>query len=288
MPIRVEALSKLRGAMVQPCGLATQYGLMPDGSRKLKKRLTHDLSYSLTVPEILVNARIDIIHFVVALRVAHPKQKILIAKFDYSDAYRRVSHAASSVVQSVIAWGGVAYVALRLAFGGSPNPACFCAFLEMLTDLSNDLSQSSYDPEKFTSPTTLQEHLVEKEAHNEDTPYREGLETAVEIPLEQDKRKDCFIDDIVSVFLATEENMRREGHTVPVAVHAMSRPHLGDQDEPIPRRPLLAPDKLEAEGRPCERQIVLGWTLDTRTLRVQLPTDKYLAWRKDLDQSVEA
>jgi len=38
MLIRVAALPKLKGAMVQPCGLATQFGLMPDGSRKLKKR----------------------------------------------------------------------------------------------------------------------------------------------------------------------------------------------------------------------------------------------------------
>jgi len=138
-----EESPKLQGAMVQPCGLATQSGLLPDGSRKLKKRLTHKLSYSLTRPGTPVNSRIDmdkypemvyrwclsrIIHFIIALRMENPGREILIAKFDCSDAYRRVSHAAFAVVQLVLVWAGVAYIALQLAFGGSPNPACLCAF----------------------------------------------------------------------------------------------------------------------------------------------------------------
>jgi len=302
MPVRVEALDDLKGALVQPCGLATQFGLTPDGSRKLKKRLTHDLTYSMTGPRRSVNSRVDMekypemvygwclsrtIHFIVALRTEHPNEKILIAKFDYSDAYRRVSHAASSVVQTIIAWAGIAYIALRLAFGGSPNPACFCAFSEMLTDLSNDLSCSSYTPDDFTSPTTLSDHILEKPAYADDVPFGGGIATAVEIPLSETRRKDCFIDDIIAVFLATPHNRERECHTVPVAVHAMSRPHLGDDKEPVPRRPLLAPDKLEAEGRPSERQVVLGWMVDTRTLTVSLPRDKFLAWQSDLASSVK-
>jgi len=298
MPVRVEALKELKGAMVQPCGLATQFGLMPDGSRKLKKRLTHDLSYSLTMPETSVNSRVDmarypemvygwclsrVIHFVVALRVKYPDTKILIAKFDYSDAYRRVSHASSSIAQTIIVWAGIAYIALRLAFGGSPNPACFCAFSETLTDLSNDISRSNYSPATFQSPTTSPEHLAEKVAHPDGVPFKKGEETAVEIPLSETRRKDCFIDDIIAVFLATTENLLRECHTVPVAVHVMSRPHMGEEHEPVPRRPLLAPDKLEAEGRPSERQVVLGWMVDTRELRVSLPTDKFRAWMEDLE-----
>jgi len=63
----------------------------------------------------------------------------------------------------------------------------------------------------------------------------------------------------------------------------MTRPHLGEDQEPVPRRPLLAPDKLEAKGRPSERQVVLGWTIDTRELRVSLPNDKYRAWMDNLE-----
>jgi hypothetical protein len=153
--------------MVQPCGLATQFGLEADGSRKEKKPLTHDLSCSLTGEEISVNERVDmsrypemfyiwcllrVIHFIVCLRHDYPNERILIAKFDYSDVYRRITHSWKAALQSIIVLGGVAYMALRLAFGGSSNPACFCAFSESLTDVANELSASSFNPDTLRSP----------------------------------------------------------------------------------------------------------------------------------------
>ncbi|KAI2490833.1 hypothetical protein MHU86_23743 [Fragilaria crotonensis] len=65
-------------------------------------------------------------------------------------------------------------------------------------------------------------------------------------------------------------------------MHLTSRPHAGDEVEPIPRRPILSIPKLIAEGRPEEVQIVLGWRLNTRLLEISLPTDKYLAWSEDV------
>jgi hypothetical protein len=63
----------------------------------------------------------------------------------------------------------------------------------------------------------------------------------------------------------------------------MSRPHAGDDEEPVPRRPLLGPDKLEAEGRPSEELVILGWGVDTRKMIVFLPSDKFKAWAEDLE-----
>jgi len=60
-------------------------------------------------------------------------------------------------------------------------------------------------------------------------------------------------------------------------MHVTSRPHAGEA-EPILRRDILSLPKLLAEGAPAEQQIVLGWLLDTRRLRVSLPDDKYQAW----------
>ena len=48
------------------------------------------------------------------------------------------------------------------------------------------------------------------------------------------------------------------------------------------RKPLLAPNKLTAEGRPAEVQIVLEWSLDARRILVSLPEDKFRAWSQDL------
>ena len=94
-PIAVspEIIDKIRGAVVQPLGLATQYGLTKDGSRKDKQWLTQDLSssYSLMEEDICVTPQIDIdqypemfygwfiscvIHFIVNLPLAHPATSI--------------------------------------------------------------------------------------------------------------------------------------------------------------------------------------------------------------------
>jgi hypothetical protein len=93
------------------------------------------------------------IHFIVALRLRFPNQQIFLSKYDYSDAYRRVAHSARAAVQSIIVFGSIAYIALRLTFGGSPNPPTWCAFSEMVSDLSNEIPLcSDWDHASLHSP----------------------------------------------------------------------------------------------------------------------------------------
>ena len=86
--------------MIQPAGVVKQFSLREDGSRDLKRRLTQDL---LTSEKASVNNRIVdmgaytemiyrwclrlVIHFIVALGLAHPTFIIFIVQYDYSDAY---------------------------------------------------------------------------------------------------------------------------------------------------------------------------------------------------------
>ena len=81
-----------------------------------------------------------------------------------------------------------------------------------------------------------------------------------------------------------EEKHEIEVQALPMAAQAFSRPHAGDQNEPIPRRPIFGPDKTEAEGRPSEVMIILGWGLDTRRLIMYLPEDKFAVWMNDLKE----
>ena len=48
----------------------------------------------------------------------------------------------------------------------------------------------------------------------------------------------------------------------------------------------MSQPKLIAEGGPAEAQIVLGWTLNTRSLLVILPLDKFEAWSSDLKEII--
>jgi hypothetical protein len=136
LPVRADIVPSIKGAMVEPCGITSQFKLQPDRSRKRADRLTQDLSYSMSSNDASVNSQIKledyaemiygwclsrVVHYIVALRAAYPQQRIFISKYNYSDAYRRVHHAASAAVQSIIVIGEIAYIALRLTFGGSPT-----------------------------------------------------------------------------------------------------------------------------------------------------------------------
>ena len=137
LPIWASNIPKIPKAMLQACGLVTQLTLSETGERKEKSRLTHDLFYCITSLFVLVNKHLNkenypnliygfcllrIIHFIVALRLQFPDTPILIIKYNFSDAYWRISHRATSAVQTIIALGLKAYIMLVLSFGGAANP----------------------------------------------------------------------------------------------------------------------------------------------------------------------
>ena len=300
LPVLASIIRKIKGAMVQPAGIASQFALQPDGSRVPKNRLTHDLTFE-DGEGVSVNNRVDmdlyvemiygwclirVVHYIVALRAMFPDHRILIAKYDFSDAYRRVAHAAQAAAMSILVLGSVAYVALRLAFGGSPNPPTWCCFSEMVTDLSNEIGICDmWDPTVLRSPA--QPETPEPVLVDESVPLAQARPTSVQVPVQATGRTDAFIDDLIRVFLDTKQGREREPHAVPLAVHVTSRPHAG-KEEPVPRRPILSVEKLIAEGTPAEVQVVLGWDLDTRRLLILLPHDKYVAWSSDLETIVES
>jgi hypothetical protein len=80
-----------------------------------------------------------IIHYLACLRHRNPGVRIFISKFDFSDAYKRISHSPEAATSTVVRFGEIAYIFLtvRMVFGGSPNPAGFSCFSEMLIDLAN-------------------------------------------------------------------------------------------------------------------------------------------------------
>jgi hypothetical protein len=298
VPLYKGGVQSIPGAMVQPCRITSQFMLEPDGSRAVKKRLTHDMSFGMTHDKVSVNERIDmtayeemvygwclprLIHFIVALRLKHPRKRILIAKYDFSDAYRRMTFSARAANQMILVVGETAYLFLRLTFGGSPNPPAWCAFSEMVTDLFNDLAEEDdWDPRVVKSPLT---QMRGPKIHSRLSDLGQAKEMSVVVATGREAVSDCFIDDIVGVMLHQEGDQgryARDTEAVPLAIHATMRPHGGDGSEPVPRRPLLSDTKLEAVGTPAERQIILGWEIDTGELTIRLPWDKYVAWVEDI------
>jgi hypothetical protein len=151
----------------------------------------------------------------------------------------------------------------------------------MVTDLANEITQcDEWDPSALHSPA---QPVAPAPVRLPDSiPTAQASQLAVIPPPAPRFRIDGFIDDLINVFPDTEENCARLPHVVPLAIHATSRPHAGDDVEPVPRRPLLSDEKLIAEGAPEEIQTVLGWLLDCRRLLAALPSDKFDAWTTEI------
>jgi hypothetical protein len=248
LPIPPETVPLIPGALVQPFGMAVQWTLDEQGARVLKYRLPQDLSFSMSKENASVNSRVDmneynktiygwclsrIIHYVVSLQGEFREKRIFVAKYNYSDTYRRMNHAASAVTQSIAIFGKIAYIALRLTFGGSPNPPTWCLFFEIVTGLANEiLLCKEWDSEVLWSPAQPVTPIPITDPN--DVPIRTACETAVCVPVGSTARTDGFTDNLITVALDTERNNAREFHSVPLAIHVTSRPYSGS-DEPITR-----------------------------------------------------
>jgi hypothetical protein len=301
VPLPVVCVPQIKGAMIQPLGVVKQWALNEKGTRVAKFRLTQDLSFSLDARDHSVNGRVDlqrypemvygwcmprILHLVSALRTQYPHTAIFICKYDYSDAYRRVAHSSRATAQTIAVLDDVAYVSLRLTFGGAPNPPTWCAVSELVTDLANEIAWcADWDPASTRSSMMLT-HMTPKRV-GPTVPFTQARPMAVRLPSVDSGRVDVFVDDVIHVFPDIPGAVERFPHVVPLAMELTSRVHAG-VTEPIPRRPILSPEKLLAEGAPAEIQQVLGWTINTRRLTVSLPLDKFTMWVDDIHRIQKA
>ena len=119
---------------------------------------------------------------------------------------------------------------------------------------------SKYLPTMGTSPTVEPSHTVVRETEDPGEPISPAILPGLQVLTRVVSYHDCFMDNIIDCHLDTEQN-RERAHHIQLAVHVLSRPHAGERVKPVPRRPLLGPDKLKAEGWSLERQIVLGWEI---------------------------
>ena len=226
-----------------------------------------------------------IVHFIVHLRRKYPNRRILLSKLDYSDAYRRMSHHWSATAQTILVVNDIAYIMLRLAFGGSPNPPCWCAFSETMTDVANDLMASPLFREKKPKSILIEpRHTRVVEYPKLEAPFAEGLESCYLETNPATSLKEIYIDDGVNVALDKPEDHEVEFQALPIAAQAFSRPHAGEDQEPIPRKAIFAGPKVDAEGLPREILQILGWGLDTRRMVMFLPEEKFAVWLNDIKE----
>ena len=167
IPLTVESINKIPGAVVYPVGCQNQLTIDENGNVIPKKRVTHDLSHNRRegqsanqrvqedeLPGVMFgHTTLRFLHLVYHLRWHHPWDRILMNKIDVEKAYRRLHTKASVVVKCIAMWfldtvkegiykktkDTVAILLTRLPFGSSPAPSEFCVTSETTFDLANDL-----------------------------------------------------------------------------------------------------------------------------------------------------
>ena len=264
-----------------------------------KKRMTHNQSKTFKGSGTSVNDRVDkeslqacmfghciirMIHFILALRRAHPNKRILMQKIDYKSAYRRAHLNWITAIQSMTQYNQFLYIALRATFGGSPNPFEWGVISESITDLANLLiNDTSWDPEQLCS--NIQKEIPSDVYIDESVHFEQALPTIVSPPVNCCAKADVYIDDTTTISLDDPDTTLRARAAVPLAIHIVGRPIA--PNEPIPRMDLISIEKLKAEGRMEELKTDLGWRFDTRRLLVALSDDKYKAWSSKISKMIE-
>jgi hypothetical protein len=300
-PLTIECAKQIHHGRIAPTGIASQLGIDEKGELIPKNRLTHDqtvtkgfcpsvnqlIDQTYLTPLVYGHCLPRMIHQVVALRHAFPTTPILAGKYDWSKAYRRANSSGRAAAQSLTidATGKYAHCHTRLTFGGAANPSLFSDISEAATDLANDISTlNEWDPSVCQSP--LQSGVGTPIIRPTDEPFAPAAELSVAVELRPQGYHDVFLDDMLQLFLATPENMKRSPAILPLVMHLLTRPVA--EDEPILREAILESKKLEAEGTPIELQRILGWMLDTRKLLLSLPSDKYIAWLREVTAFIKA
>ena len=279
---------------IAPLGVQDQSSLSDDGVRIPKWRMTHDQTFPGEASKLSVNKRVlkeelpkclyghallRMLHFIVDLRYKHPDRRILIGKFDLKAAFRRAHLSPESALESMSTLDDTLLVSLRLTFGGAPCPPTWSCISESICDLANDLiACPAWNHAEIQSP--IQTMIPPPERLPENVPLGKAVKLAVHFPREEIGKTELFIDDYAPIALDVGNNVDRVACAVPLAIHTVGRQL--SPNEPLPRDDLVSLSKLAAEGKMEETKIMLGWLINTRSMLLHLPLNKFNGWSKDI------
>ena len=201
-------------------------------------------------------------------------------KIDYKSAYRRGTLHYSTALRTAtqLPEEKTTIITLRDTFGGAPCPFEWGVISKPICDLANELLKcvEDWDPRKLHS--SVQHENPQRQYIPDNVPFTSGSELIVDVPVDSRGYTDVYIDDTtgLTVDLPESGNAERLEAAIPLAIKVAARPT--NANKPIPREPMVAKDKLKAEGGLSETKVILGWHLYLRTLTVTLPKHKFITW----------
>ena len=232
IPIPLQMMTQLPGALSCPMNVIEQLTISETGELIDKQRACHDLSFPFEPSQTSVNSRVieeelspcvfghcllRLIHYIAALRLAHPNVPILIQKVDWKSAYKRIHLHPDTAVQCCSSFDKLSLIPLRAVFGGSPCPSEWGVISETTTDLANHiLNHPEWDPASLHSPN--QHHITTPDLLGNSVPFGSARQMMVTVPLEPVGKADVYIDDTVTISLHSPTNDPKASAVVPVDV----------------------------------------------------------------------
>jgi hypothetical protein len=136
------------------------------------------------------------LHYIVSIRLCHPKTKIFISKFDLDTAYRRCHLSGSTAHECLSIHNNILLMALRMSFGGSPCLSLWGYFSDTIADLCNVIIHNEFwDPNVLSD--SLSHKLLSPSSLPDDIPFHPARELAVSIPIDDQGKVDIYLDDTI-------------------------------------------------------------------------------------------
>jgi hypothetical protein len=168
-----------------------------------------------------------------------------------------------------------------MTYGGAPCPNLWGVISKTIADIGNTILHSSlWDHNSLFDPLSSQIELPLPLP--DEIQFALAKELAVSLPENPAGYIDVYIDDNIGVTLDLGYNAIRLCRAIPLAIRTIARPLLNS--DVIPRKDIISLKKFEAEGRLEEVKKILGWIINTRSLSISLPDDKFKAWSSDISK----
>jgi hypothetical protein len=150
-----------------------------------------------------------------------------------------------------------------------------------MADLANAIIQNKFwDPIETYDP--LSDELDPPLRLPNSIPFHPAKELAVSLPKNDLGKVDIYIDDSIGITPNLPNVTHRVSRAIPLAIRTLARPL--DSSDIIPRNDIISLKKFKAEGRLEEQKTVLGWIINTRSLKISLPTHKHSKWRGEIEK----
>ena len=130
---------------------------------------------------------------------------------------------------------------------------------------------------------TISDSLDPPLSLSDSTPFNSGKEIAIPIPEDDQGYLDIYINDTIGVTPDLHNNYHRMSRVIPLAICTLARPL--DTTDIIPRKDIISTKKYQVKGRMEEQKTVLGWILNTISLRISLPPNKHDKWTNEIEAS---